>query len=70
MQLKDPFPDLKMEACNALELLARNDEFNSGMKFFAVALVRAVLPSLRHRHAKVRLAAVCALTACMVVPCR
>ena len=53
MQLRDPFPDLKAEACGALELLARTDEFNSGMKFFAVALVRAALPVLRHRHAKV-----------------
>jgi len=70
MQLKDPFPDLKAEACTALELLARHDEFNSGMKFFAVALVRALLPALRHRHAKVRLAAVGALTACTVVPDR
>lgn len=38
------------------------------MKFFAVALVRATLPVLRHRHAKVRLVAVRCLAACMVVP--
>lgn len=38
------------------------------MKFFAVALVRVTLPVLRHRHAKVRLAAVRCLAACMVVP--
>jgi hypothetical protein len=37
------------------------------MKFFAVALVRATLPVLRHRHAKVRLMAVKCLAACMVV---
>jgi hypothetical protein len=37
------------------------------MKFFAVALVRATLPVLRHRHAKVRLVAVKCLAACMVV---
>lgn len=30
MQLKDPFPDLKAEACGVLELLARTEEFNSG----------------------------------------
>lgn len=40
------------------------------MKFFAVALVRATLPVLRHRHAKVRLAAVQCVTACMQVPDR
>jgi hypothetical protein len=53
-----------------IDLLARTEEFNSGMKFFAVALVRATLPVLRHRHAKVRLAALCCVTACMVVPDR
>ena len=30
MQLRDPFPDLKAEACGVLELLARTEEFNSG----------------------------------------
>ena len=55
MQTRDPFPELKAEALSSLELLARTEEFNSGMKFFAVALVRATLPSLRHRHAKVRI---------------
>lgn len=70
MQLRDPFPDLKAEACGILELLARTEEFNSGMKFFAVALVRASLPVLRHRHAKVRVAAVRCVNSCMVVPDR
>jgi hypothetical protein len=68
--LSDPFPDLKMLACNALELLAQVPEYESGMKFFAVGLVRAVLPVLRHRHAKVRLSAVTALRYCMCVPDR
>lgn len=70
MQLKDPFPDLRAEACASLEVLARTEEFNSGMKFFAVALVRATLPVLRHRHAKVRLAAVRCVNSCIVVPDR
>lgn len=30
MQLRDPFPDLRYEACNAITLLARTEEFNSG----------------------------------------
>jgi hypothetical protein len=69
-QLRDPFPELKQEACEIIELLARTEEFNIGMKFFAVALVRGILPVLRHRHAKVRASAVTALTACMCVPDR
>lgn len=67
-QLRDPFPDLKMEACEAIEYLALNDSFITGMKYFAVALVRVILPVLRHRHAKVRVAAVAALKACMIIP--
>ena len=54
-QLRDPFPDLKAESCDALSLLAAQEDFVPGMKFFAVGLVRAVLPVLRHRHAKVRI---------------
>ena len=67
-QLRDPFPELKLEACEAIEYLALNEHFVTGMKYFAVALVRAVLPVLRHRHAKVRVAAVAALKACMIIP--
>lgn len=69
-QLHDPYPDLKAAACTALDTLARTDDYEQGMKFFAVGLVRAVLPVLRHRLAKVRVAAVAAVHACMVVPDR
>lgn len=69
-QLRDPYPELKMISCNALESLALSAEYEPGMKFFSVALVRAILPVLRHRHAKVRAAAVSAVRACMIVPDR
>lgn len=69
-QLKDPCPDIKQAACLALEMLAYHEEFVPGMKYFAVGLVRAVLPVLRHRHAKIRVAALDALKACMIVPDR
>lgn len=52
-QLRDPYPELKILACEALETLAKVPEFETGMKFFAVGLVRAILPVLRHRQAKV-----------------
>jgi hypothetical protein len=42
--------------------------FISGMNFFAVGLVRALLPVLRHRHARIRCCAIKALHACLVVP--
>jgi len=69
-QLRDLFPELKQVAAKALELLALLQEFESGMCYFAVALVRMLLPLLRHRHAKVRVAGIDALRACMVVPNR
>ena len=70
LQLRDPYPDLKLEACAILEYLAGQPDFITGMKFYAVALVRALLPVLRHRHAKVRCAAVRALKVCVLVPDR
>lgn len=70
LQLRDPYPELKMEACNAIEYLAYQEEYVSGMKFFSVALIRSILPVLRHRHAKVRVSAVTCLKGCMIVPDR
>lgn len=69
-QLRDTFPDVKIEASRILELLAGQEDFVPGMKFFAVALTRALLPCLRHRHAKVRLQALGAVKACIAVPDR
>jgi len=66
-QLRDPFSDVKVAACDLLVVFAQNEEFEIGMKFFACALCRALLPPLRHRHAKVRAAACRALHYCMIV---
>ena len=69
-QLRDPFPDVKIDACHTLDFMSTIEEFNTGMKFFAVGLVRAILPVVRHKHAKVRVAAVSALKSCMAIPDR
>ena len=69
-QLRDPFPDLKILACSLLGDLGRLSEFETGMKYYAVAIVRAVLPVLRHRHARVRVAAVKCCHSCLTVPDR
>jgi len=69
-QLRDPFPDTKAVACGVLEFMSAVEEFNMGFKFFAVGLVRAILPVLRHKHAKVRVAALGALRSCLSVPDR
>ena len=59
-----------MSTSQALKLLSSQEEYVTGMKYFAVALVRAILPCLRHRLAKVRVLAVEAVKGCMMVPDR
>jgi hypothetical protein len=44
--------------------------FHIGMKFYAVGIVRAILPNLRNRLSKVRVAAITAIHFCMIVPDR
>eukprot|EP01038_Epipyxis_sp_PR26KG_P013352 gene13352-17908_t len=67
-QLHDPYHELKIIACKCLEILAKVHEFEIGMKFFSVGLVRAILPVLRHRHSKVRVIALSCLDFVMTVP--
>jgi hypothetical protein len=70
LQLRDPYPELKGAACHAFETLACIPDYELGLKYYAIAICRAILPVLRHRHAKVRAAAVAALHYVMVVPDR
>ena len=83
-QVRDPFPDVKVEALRQIELFAKQSEYEHGLNpvalsfaltllgmcYFAVALCRCILPHLRHRHAKVRAAAVDAYRACVHIPNR
>jgi hypothetical protein len=68
--LRDPLPDLKVEACGLLARLARMPQYELGIKHYAIALVRATLSVMRHRHARVRAAAVDCVHACICVPNR
>lgn len=52
---RDPFADVKLQAFATLRTLAAAVPY--ALKHFAVALVRVVMTSLDHRHARVRLAA-------------
>lgn len=69
-QLLDVFPEVKYVACQILLLLCSVDEFELGMKFYAVGLVRALFPVVRHRHARIRAIAVEALESCICIPDR
>lgn len=66
--LRDPYPEVKLEACRCLTALARSPALNQGMIYYALATARAALPVLRHRHAKVRAAAVRLVAAAVSVP--
>lgn len=66
--LRDPFPGCKLEACRVLAHLCRHPALNQGMILYALPLARASLPALRHRHAKVRAAAVQLLRAACCTP--
>lgn len=69
-QLHDPFPDLRIEACLALSLMSQSPVYELGMKLYAVGLTRAVLALLKHRLAKVRVAAIDAIRVIVQVPNR
>ena len=66
--LRDPYPEVKVEACRVLTVLARSPALNQGMIYYALPLARAALPVLRHRHARVRAAAVQLVRAACAVP--
>ena len=57
-QTNDTYPEVKILVCILLSILSQESEFELGMKYYAVGLVRVLLPLLRHRHSKVRIAAV------------
>lgn len=67
--LRDPFPDVKVIVLETLIFTSKQvQDFESGLKVYATAIVRAILPVLRHRHAKIRAAAVNGIAAYFVVP--
>ena len=66
-QLRDPFGDVRLVVCNLLCVLAVQPEFELGMKYYSVALVRAVMPVMRHKHAKLRCGAIDAIRCCVMV---
>lgn len=67
---RDPFPLLKILALETLDKMTLFPEFEAGMKHYAVALVRVILPTLRFQHAKVRICAITTLTNIIMIPDR
>ena len=64
----DPYPALKVAALMQLKRLAASERFANTMHHYCPALVKAVMPSLRHRHAKVRAVCVEAVEALVLCP--
>lgn len=61
----DPYPELRIRGCQLIVALTQMSP--EGTKVFAVGMVRAIMPGLDHRHAKVRIAvldAIAALVTC------
>ena len=54
----DPFPALRVLGLSWLEKLATEERFCNTMHHYCTALVRSVMPSLRHRLSKVKIAAI------------
>ncbi|CAM9656506.1 unnamed protein product [Phaeothamnion confervicola] len=69
-QTRDAYSELKVRALELLTFMARAPALELTIKAYAVGLVRAVLPSLRHKHARVRMAALAAVWALVQVPDR
>ncbi|KAL9189377.1 hypothetical protein ACHAXT_009052 [Thalassiosira profunda] len=68
--LRDPFPEVKVEACRTLVMLLRIPSWEQGAKYFATGLARSALPNCRHRNTNVILAAMDLFEASVCVPNR
>jgi hypothetical protein len=68
--LKDPFPEVKIAASQLLSQLLQISSFESGAKYFATGVARAVLPNCRSRNTSVIIAAMGLLKASITVPDR
>ncbi|KAL7536044.1 hypothetical protein ACHAXR_006882 [Thalassiosira sp. AJA248-18] len=66
--LRDPFPEVKIEACHLLVQLLRIPHWEQGAKYFATGLARSALPGCRHRNINVIIAAMDLFEASVCVP--
>mmetsp|Transcript_11682 Transcript_11682/g.21301 ORF Transcript_11682/g.21301 Transcript_11682/m.21301 type:complete len:801 (-) Transcript_11682:26-2428(-) len=64
----DPFPTLRMEGLKSLQSLAEQPKYNNTMHHYCTALVRSVMPSLRHRQSRVRICTLHAIRALVACP--
>lgn len=68
--LRDPFPDLRVDACTLLVQLLRIPHWEQGSKYFATGLARSALLGCRHRNTNVAIAAIALFEASVSVPDR
>lgn len=68
--LRDPYPELIVRSSLLLVQMMRIPQWEVGAKHFALGIARGVTSSLRHRKAKVRLAALELFEASVCVPNR
>jgi len=68
--LSDPCSDVKLESMSLLVQICRDPAWEDSMVIFGTALAREALPLLRHRHSKVRIAALEFFEAAVSIPNR
>lgn len=66
----DPYPTLRCEGLKMLQTLAQEPSFENTMHHYCTALVRSVMPSLRHRRSAVKIAAIRCIGALVACPYR
>jgi hypothetical protein len=68
--LQDPYPNLRIEACNLLAQLLRIPQWEHGSKYFAIGLARSALLGCRQRNVNVVIASIGLFEASVCVPDR
>ncbi|KAJ3055054.1 HEAT repeat-containing protein 2 [Rhizophlyctis rosea] len=63
--LVDPFPDVRKKSCEMVEILCV--AIPRALSYHGAAISKALIPSLQHRHSSVRIAAIQAVRAAILV---
>ncbi|GBG31043.1 Dynein assembly factor 5, axonemal [Hondaea fermentalgiana] len=66
----DPFPALRIEGMRMLQEIAQERAFENTMHHYCTALVRSLMPALRHRRSAVKIAAIRCIGALVACPYR
>jgi len=66
----DPCPELKIKGFEELKLMSECKPFEATMHHYCTALVRSIMPALRHRQSRVRIRCMSAIKSLVACPFR